>query len=189
MEAIVQDSYGGADVLELREIERPPIGEDDILVRVHAAGCGPDVWHLMTGLPYVVRMGYGLRAPKSPVRGRDVAGRVQAVGENIRGLQPGDEVMGIVEGSFAELAVARADKLVPKPARLTYEQAAAAPISGLTALQAVRDVGEVRPRQRVLVIGAAGGWDADRADREGLRSPGHRGVQHLEGGSCPVDRR
>lgn len=101
--------------------------------------------------------GYALRAPKSPVRGRDVAGRVEAVGASITGLQPGDEVMGIVEGSFAEFAIARADKLVPKPAGLTYEQAAAAPISGLTALQAVRDVGEVRPGQRVLVIGAAGG--------------------------------
>ena len=158
MKAIVQDAYGGADVLEVREIEPPRVGKDDILVRVHAAGCGPDVWHLMTGLPYMVRvMGSGLRAPKLPVRGRDVAGRVEAVGASITGLKPGDEVMGIVEGAFAELALTRADKLVPKPPRLTFEQAAAAPISGLTALQAVRDVRAAQPGQRVLIIGAAGG--------------------------------
>jgi NADPH:quinone reductase-like Zn-dependent oxidoreductase len=157
MKAIVQDRYGSADVLEFRDIDDPVVGDNDMLVRVHAAGCGPDVWHLMTGLPYFVRPTIGLRRPRVGVRGRDVAGRVQAVGANVTGFQPGDEVMGIVEGSFAELAIARPDKLVPKPARLTFEQAAAVPISGLTALQAVRDVGEVRPGQRVLVIGAAGG--------------------------------
>lgn len=157
MKAIVQDRFGSADVLELRDIEDPVVGENDVLVRVHAAGCGPDVWHLMTGLPYFVRLMPGFYKMRAGVRGRDVAGRAQAVGANVAGFRPGDEVMGIVEGSFAELAIGRADKLVPKPARLTFEQAAAAPISGLTALQAVRDVGEVRPGQRVLVIGAAGG--------------------------------
>lgn len=157
MKAIVQDRYGSADVLELRDIEDPVVGEDDVLVRVHAAGCGPDVWHLMTGLPYLSRLGAGFRRPKVGVRGRDFAGTVGAVGSSIEGFRPGDEVMGIAEGSFAELVIAPPGKLAPKPARLTFEQAAAIPISGLTALQAVRDVGKVQPGQSVLVIGAAGG--------------------------------
>ena len=157
MKAIVQDRYGSADVLEFRDIEDPVVGEQDVLVRVHAAGSGPDVWHLMTGLPYFARLFLGLRKPKVPVRGRDVAGTVEAVGSSVEGFQPGDRVMGIVEGSFAELAIARPDKLVPKPARLTFEQAAAVPISGLTALQAIRDEAKVQPVQSVLVIGAAGG--------------------------------
>ena len=157
MKAIVQDEYGLADVLEFRDIDDPLVGTDDVLVRVHAAGCGPDVWHLMTGLPYFVRLMPGFRKLKAGVRGRDVAGTVEAVGASVSGFRPGDEVMGIAEGSFAELAIGRADKLIPKPARLSFEQAAAAPISGLTALQAIRDVGEVQPGQRVLVIGAGGG--------------------------------
>jgi NADPH:quinone reductase-like Zn-dependent oxidoreductase len=157
MKAIVQDGYGSADVLEFREVEDPVVREDEVLVRVHAAGCGPDVWHLMTGLPYFVRLMPGFRKLRAGVRGRDVAGTVEAVGANVTGFRPGDDVMGVVEGSFAELAVGRSDKLVPKPAGLTFEQAAAVPISGLTALQAVRDVGKVQPGQAVLVIGAAGG--------------------------------
>jgi NADPH:quinone reductase-like Zn-dependent oxidoreductase len=157
MKAIMQDRYGSADVLELRDVEDPAVGEGDVLVRVHAAGCGPDVWHLMTGLPYFVRPILGFRRPKVPVRGRDVAGRVEAVGANVSGFRPGEEVLGVVDGSFAELAVARPDKLVRKPARLSFEEAAAVPISGLTALQAIRDRGEVRPGQSVLVIGAGGG--------------------------------
>lgn len=112
---------------------------------------------LMTGLPYFVRLMPGFYKVRAGVRGRDVAGRVRAVGSNVTGFKTGDDVMGIVEGSFAELAVARPEKLVPKPARLTFEEAAAAPISGLTALQAIRDVAKVRPGQSVLVIGAAGG--------------------------------
>jgi len=158
MKAIVQDGYGPADVLRLDEIDVPAVGEKDVLVRVHAAGLDPGVWHLMTGSPYLVRaMGFGLRRPKLRVRGSDLAGRVEAVGAAVTGVAPGDEVMGIGEGSFAEYAVAPPDKLVPKPARLTFEQAAVVPISGLTALHAVRDVGEVRAGQRVMVIGAAGG--------------------------------
>jgi NADPH:quinone reductase-like Zn-dependent oxidoreductase len=157
MKAIVQDRYGSADVLEFRDIEDPVVGDDEVLVRVHAAGSGPDVWHLMTGLPYFVRLMPGFRKLRAGVRGRDVAGTVEAVGASVTGFRPGDEVMGIAEGSFAELALARSDKLVPKPARLSFEEAAAAPISGLTALQAIRDVGKVQPGQRVLVIGAAGG--------------------------------
>jgi NADPH:quinone reductase-like Zn-dependent oxidoreductase len=136
---------------------RIAVGEDEVLVRVRAAGCGPDVWHLMTGLPYFARLMVGLRRPKVSVRGRDVSGTVEAVGSSVTGFQPGDEVMGIVEGSFAELAIARPDKLVPKPARLTFEEGAAVPISGLTALHLIRDEGSVQPGQTVLVIGAAGG--------------------------------
>ena len=158
MKAIAQDTYGSADVLEFRDVEDPVAGENEVLVRVHAAGCGPDVWHLMTGMPYMARPMIGLRRPKLAVRGWDVAGTVEAVGANVTDLRPGDEVMGTSEGgSFAELVIAKPDKLVPKPATLTFEQAAAVPISGTTALRAVRDEGKVQPGQRVLVIGAAGG--------------------------------
>jgi len=158
MKAIVQDTYGSADVLEFRDIEMPVPGDDEVLVRVHAAGVDPGVWHLMTGLPYLVRvMGYGLRKPKVAVRGRDVAGRVESVGKNVTRFQPGDEVFGTCEGSFAEYASAREDKLALKPAKLSFEQAAVVPISGVTALQAVRDKGLVEPGHKVLIIGAGGG--------------------------------
>ena len=158
MKAIVQDRYGSAEALEFRDIEEPKVGGNDVLVRVHAAGAGPDVWHLMTGMPYMARPVIGFRGPKIAVRGWDVAGTVEAVGANVTAFRPGDEVMGTAEeGSFAELAIARPENLVPKPANLTFEQAAAIPISGTTALRAVRDVGKVQPGQNVLVIGAAGG--------------------------------
>jgi NADPH:quinone reductase-like Zn-dependent oxidoreductase len=157
MKAIVQDRYGSADVLELRDIKEPVVAENDVLVQVHAAGAGPDVWHLMTGQPYMARPMIGFRGPKERVRGWDVAGTVEAVGAKVTSFQPGDEVMGVAPGSFAEYAIARADKLVRKPARLSFEQAAALPVSGVTALQAVRDVARVRPGQSVLVVGAAGG--------------------------------
>lgn len=158
MRAIVQDAYGSADVLELEEIDLPAVGDDDVLVRVHAAGVDPGVWHLMTGLPYMVRlMGFGVRRPKSRVPGMDLAGRVEAVGKNVAQFQPGDEVFGTGEGAFAEYAIAHEDKLAPKPANISFEQAAAVPVSAVTALQALRDHGKVKPGQRVLVIGAAGG--------------------------------
>ena len=158
MKAIVQDIYGSPDVLQLKEIDKPVVGDDEVLVRVDAAGVDQGVWHLMAGLPYLVRVaGVGLRAPKNPVRGVDVGARVEAVGENVIQFQPGDEVFGTCRGSFAEYASARADQLAPKPANLTFEQAAAVPVSGCTALQAVRDRGKVRPGQRVLIIGAGGG--------------------------------
>lgn len=157
MKAIVQDRYGSTDVLELKDLEDPRIGDNDVLVRVHAAGCGPDVWHVMTGLPYFARLMVGFRRPKVAVRGGDFAGTVEAVGAAVRDLEPGDEVMGIAEGSFAELARAPREKLARKPARLSFEEAAAVPISGLTALQAIRDVGRLQPGQNVLVLGAAGG--------------------------------
>jgi NADPH:quinone reductase-like Zn-dependent oxidoreductase len=158
MRAIVQDTYGSADVLKFRTIEAPAVGDDDVLVRVHAAGCGPDVWHLMTGMPYMARPVIGFRRPKVAVRGWDVAGTVEEVGANVTALASGDEVMGTAEsGSFAEFAIAQPDKLVAKPPGLTFEQAAAMPISGTTALRALRDEGNVLPRQNVLIIGAAGG--------------------------------
>jgi NADPH:quinone reductase-like Zn-dependent oxidoreductase len=152
MRAVVQDTYGSPEVLEVREIDEPVPEDNQVLVGVRAAGVDPGVWHLMTGRPYLVRiMGYGLRKPKVGIRGQDVAGRVEAVGTNVTGFHPGAEVFGIGDGSFAE------DACAPKPANLTFEQAAAVPISGLTALQALRDRGKVQPGQTVLVIGAAGG--------------------------------
>lgn len=158
MKAIVQYKYGSPDVLELADIELPEIEDDEALVRVHAAGVDRGVWHVMTGLPYPIRLaGYGLRAPKTPVVGMDVAGVVTAVGKDVTRFQPGDEVFGIGKGSYAEYARVREDKLAPKPANLTFEQAAVVPISGSTALQAVRDKGKVRPGQKVLIIGASGG--------------------------------
>ena len=158
MKAIVQDTYGSPDVLQLREIDKPVVGEDEVLVRVQAAGVDQGVWHSVAGLPYLFRIaGIGVRAPKNPVPGLDVAGRVEAVGGNVTLFQPGDEVFGTCRGSFAEYASARVDRLGPKPAKLSFEQAAAVPTSGATALQAVRDKGKVRPGQRVLVIGAGGG--------------------------------
>jgi NADPH:quinone reductase-like Zn-dependent oxidoreductase len=157
MKAMVQDRYGSADVLEFRDLEDPVVGGDDVLLRVRAAGCGPDVWHLMTGKPYFARLMIGLRRPKIASPGWDVAGTIEAVGANVTQFRAGDAVMGTCEGSFAELARARADKLVRKPSTIGFEQAAAVPISGVTALQALRDVGRVQPGQTVLVIGAAGG--------------------------------
>jgi NADPH:quinone reductase-like Zn-dependent oxidoreductase len=158
VKAIVQDVYGSPDVLELREIDQPVVGESDVLVRVHAAGVDPGVWHIMTGLPYLVRMmGIGLRAPKVRVRGMAVAGRVEAVGKTVTRFRPGDHVFGSCDGSFAEYASARQDKLAAKPANLSFEQAAAVPISAVTALQGVRDTGRVQPGQKVLIIGAGGG--------------------------------
>ena len=158
MKAIVQDTYGSADVLELRDIDRPQIADDQVLVRVHAAGVDRGVWHLMAGLPYPIRIaGYGVRAPKNPVPGMDLAGVVEAVGKDVTSFAPGDEVFGIGKGAFAEYAVAPEDKLAPKPANLSFEQAAAIAISGLTALQSLRDVARVQAGQKVLVIGASGG--------------------------------
>ncbi|PSK61791.1 Quinone oxidoreductase 1 [Micromonospora sp. MH33] len=159
MKAIVQDVYGPADLLQLRDIDQPAVGDDEVLVRVRAAGVDPGVWHLMTGRPYLLRaFGFGLRRPTVPVRGRDLAGVVEAVGAAVTDLRPGDEVYGTSEtGSYAEYATARRDRLAHKPATISFEQAAATPVSGTTALQAVRHCGGVQPGQQVMVIGAAGG--------------------------------
>ncbi|WP_346533697.1 NAD(P)-dependent alcohol dehydrogenase [Micromonospora sp. DPT] len=157
MKAIVQDRYGPADVLQLRDIDPPQLGDDDVLVRVRAAGVDPGVWHLMTGLPYAVRLGYGLRRPRHRVPGMDLAGVVEAVGRHVTRFAPGDAVYGTGAGSYAEYALAPQHKLARKPAALTFAEAAAIPVSGQTALTAVRDAATVRPGQRVLVIGAGGG--------------------------------
>jgi NADPH:quinone reductase-like Zn-dependent oxidoreductase len=158
MKAIVQDKYGTADVLELRDVETPKAGDDELLIRVHAAGVDPGVWHLMTGLPYLVRvMGFGLRKPKMRIRGTDVAGSVEAAGKNVSRFKEGDQVYGTCDGSFAEYACARAERLAPKPSNLSFEQAAAVPVSGMTALNGLRDAGKVQPEQKALIIGAAGG--------------------------------
>lgn len=159
MKAIAQVEYGPADrVLGLSEIDKPTIGDGEVLVRVRAAGLDRSVWHLTTGLPYPVRLaGYGLRAPKNNVPGSDVAGRVEAVGKDVTSLKPGDEVFGVGNGSFAEYVSCRQGALAPKPENLTFEQAAAVPVSALTALQALRDHGRVEPGQKVLIIGASGG--------------------------------
>jgi NADPH:quinone reductase-like Zn-dependent oxidoreductase len=158
MKAVVQDVYGSADELELRDVTRPEPTKGEVLIRVRAAGVDQGVWHLMTGLPFLIRLfGYGLRKPKVPVRGREVAGIVEAVGAGVSRFRAGDEVYGTCEGSFAEYVCAKEDKVAPKPANLTFEEAAAAPISGVTALQAVRDAGEITVGQKVLIIGAGGG--------------------------------
>ncbi|WP_446218633.1 NAD(P)-dependent alcohol dehydrogenase [Micromonospora sp. IBHARD004] len=157
MKAIVQDRYGPADVLRLADVDPPTAGPGQVLVRVRAAGVDPGVWHLMTGLPYALRLGFGLRRPRNRIRGLDLAGLVTAVGPGVTGFTPGDAVYGTGAGSFAEYALAPADRLAQKPANLTYAEAAAVPVSGQTALTAVRDAARVRPGQRVLVIGAGGG--------------------------------
>jgi NADPH:quinone reductase-like Zn-dependent oxidoreductase len=157
MKAIVQDTYGSADVLALEDIDPPDVAGGDVLVHVHAASVFIGDWHVMTGLPYLIRMSSGLRGPKVRVRGQDVAGRVEEVGRDVTRFRPGDDVFGTCDGSFAEFATARQDKLAPKPANLTFEQAATVPITGCTALQGLRDAGKVLAGQTVLIIGAAGG--------------------------------
>jgi NADPH:quinone reductase-like Zn-dependent oxidoreductase len=157
MQAIVQNTYGSADVLRLARISVPDIAASEVLLRVHSAGVDRGAWHLMTGKPYLLRLAFGIHKPKNPVRGREVAGTVVAVGSAVSRFAPGDEVYGIGRGTFAEYAAAREDKLARKPANATFEQAAAAPVSALTALQALTDVGRVKHGDKVLVIGASGG--------------------------------
>ena len=158
MKAIVRDRYGSADVLDLRDVEVPQVGDDEVLVRVRAAGLDRGAWHIMAGLPYLIRIaGYGVRSPKAAGLGSELAGVVEAVGANVTELEPGEAVFGTCSASFAEYASARPDKLARIPANLTFEQAAAVSISAVTALQALRDRGRVQSGQRVLIIGASGG--------------------------------
>ena len=158
MNAVVQDHYGGPDRLRNEHIDRPEPADGEILVRVQAAGLDRGTWHLMTGRPYLMRIaGLGFRGPKVRVPGRDLAGTVAAVGPGVTGFAVGDEVYGVGRGSFAQYAVARADKLAHKPDSLSFAQAAVVPISAATALQALTDHGRLRPGQRVLIIGASGG--------------------------------
>jgi NADPH:quinone reductase-like Zn-dependent oxidoreductase len=158
MKAIVQRAYGSADVLEFVDIDKPILGDDDVLIRVHAAGLHVGDRHVMTGRPYLLRLiGFGILAPKVLVRGMDVAGTVEAVGKNVTEFRQGDEVFGTCEGAFAEYARGPARNFAPKPRNLTFEQAAAVPTSGFAALQALRNRGEIQSAQEVLIVGATGG--------------------------------
>jgi NADPH:quinone reductase-like Zn-dependent oxidoreductase len=160
MRAIVQEKYGTSEVLELRDIDKPAIAANEVLVRVRAAGVNPADWAIVAGLPYIARPIYGIGKPKNPVRGTDLAGEVEAVGASVTRFRPGDEVFGWsghLGGAFAEYASVSEDALVTKPAKLTFEQAAALPMAGTVALLAVRDHGKVQAGQRVLVNGASGG--------------------------------
>jgi NADPH:quinone reductase-like Zn-dependent oxidoreductase len=156
MKAVIQSGYGGPEILELQDVERPQVGDGEVLVRVHAASIHVGDWIMMTGKPYVMRMATGLRKPKNPIPGTDIAGTVEAVGTGVERLAVGDEVFGWSAGAFAEYAVASQDQLVRKPANLTFEQASAVGVSATTALQLLRDH-DIRPGQKVLVNGASGG--------------------------------
>ncbi|MFJ8533748.1 NAD(P)-dependent alcohol dehydrogenase [Streptomyces sp. NPDC093591] len=157
MKAVVQDRYGSADTLEFREFDTPVPAADEVLVRVHAASVNAYDWHLMHGDPKIARLAFGLSRPRARIRGRDFAGRVEAVGSGVVGLEPGDEVFGEADGAFAEFVCAKDSMVGPKPADLTFEQAAAIPLAGNTALIGLRDVGRVQRGQTVLVNGASGG--------------------------------
>ena len=160
MTAIVHDAYGTVpeNILRLVEVDKPTIADEHVLVRVHAASVDRGTWHIMAGLPYPIRVaGFGLRKPKYLNPGRSLAGTIEAVGSEVAGFEPGDAVFGICDGSFTEYVGIRTDKLAPKPSNLSFEEAAAVPISGITALQAVRDHGGVEDGQNVLIVGASGG--------------------------------
>ena len=156
MTAIIQDRYGSADVLRLGEIERPRPRADEVIVRVHAAGVDFGVWHLMAGLPYAVRLVSGLRRPRNPVRGLELAGVVEEVGAKVTAFAPGDEVFGVGEGSFAEYARAAQSKLAHKPSNLGFAEAAVVPVSATTALVGLR-AAKLEAGQKVLITGAGGG--------------------------------
>ena len=158
MKALTYDEYGSPDVLEVREIDRPIVTDDGVLVRIHAASVNPVDWHTMTGTPYLVRLEAGLRRPKSEALGVDFAGTVEEVGSDVKQFQPGDEVFGARNGSFAEYVCVREERaVVHKPAGVTFEQAAAVPVAAISALQGLRDKGQIQPGQRVLINGASGG--------------------------------
>ncbi len=190
MRAITQTAYGTADVLRPAEIARPAIEADEVLVEVRAAGLDRGTWHLMAGKPYAARLAIGLRAPKNLVPGLDASGVVVAIGSAVTRFQPGDEVFGISKGSFAEFAAARESKLARKPSNLTFEQAAAVPVSGMTALRGLTDVGQLQPGQKVLIIGASGGVGSYAVQiAKALRRRGHRRLQHEQGRPGRVARR
>jgi NADPH:quinone reductase-like Zn-dependent oxidoreductase len=157
MKAIVQQRYGGVDQLELRDVPTPIPGRGEVVVGVRAAAIDRGTAHMMTGLPLVARLALGLRGPRQQTPGLDLAGVIEQVGPDVSGFAPGDEVAGVGRGSLAELAVARVERLAHKPRSLTFEEAAAVPVSGVTALQGLRDVGHLEPGQKVLVVGASGG--------------------------------
>lgn len=184
MRAIAQHAYGSSEQLKLAILPRPKIRPNQVLIEVVAAGLDRGVWHLMTGLPYLIRvMGFGFRRPKNPVPGLDVAGRVVEVGDDVTRFQPGDEVFGIANGSYAEYVAADAHKLAHKPTNLTFEEAAVAAVSGITALQAVSKMGRVREGQNVLILGASGGvgtYAVQLAKAYGARVTGVASTSKLE---------
>src|SRR3954471_15506539 len=157
MKAIAQDKYGSPNVLQLKDIDKPGLNGDEVLIRAHAAAVNIGDWHLLRGVPYVMRIVVGLRKPKREIPGTDVAGRVEAVGGDVKQFRPGDEVFGWCKGAFAEYACAPENNFLPKPANLTFEQAAAVGDSAFTALDAVRDQRKVQPGHEVLINGASGG--------------------------------
>jgi NADPH:quinone reductase-like Zn-dependent oxidoreductase len=157
MKAIVYHEYGSPDVLKCEETDKPTIGDDEVLIRVRAASVNPLDWHLMRGEPYIIRAMSGLRKPKPTRPGVDLAGQVEAAGRNVTQFQPGDEVFGASTGAFAEYVCVGENKLVLKPANLTFQQAAAVPVAAISALQGLRDKGRIQPGQKVLINGAAGG--------------------------------
>jgi len=158
LKAIFHDRFGlPSEVLSLRDIDKPIVGDDEVLIKVHAASTNPYDWHFVTGTPFITRLGAGTRKPKFNVPGVDLAGTIEAVGSDVRWLMPGDEVFGRAQGAFAEYASTQAGKLVGKPANITFEEAAAARMAAMTALQAVRDKGKVNAGQKVLINGASGG--------------------------------
>jgi NADPH:quinone reductase-like Zn-dependent oxidoreductase len=157
MQAVTRDAYGGPEAVRLEQVERPEPADNEVLLEVRAAGLDRGVWHVMAGLPYLGRLAFGLRRPKNPVLGLDVAGTVARVGSSVTRYAVGDEVYGFGSGTFAEYAVAREDKLARKPVNVSFEQASVVPVSAATALQALTEVGHVEAGQQVLVIGASGG--------------------------------
>ena len=185
MQAVICRHYGSPElVLRCEDVATPTPGDDEVLIKVRAAAVNPLDSHLMKGKPYAARLVFGLTGPTVTCPGRDVAGQVEAVGRNVRQFQPGDEVFGGCRGAFAEYACASEAELAPKPAGITFEQAAAVPIAGITALQCLRDKGRLQPGQRVLVNGAAGGVGHVRgADRQGDRGARDRRLQHEERGT------
>ena len=192
MKAVVQDRYGGPEVLEFRDIDQPVPKDTEVLVKVQAAGVHRGDWHVMTGLPYMIRLvvpALGPRRPKVPVLGMDLAGRVEAVGKDVTRFQAGDEVFGWTDGAFAEYAIAPDDHLAAKPAAVSFEEAAVVPISGFAALQAVRDVGEVQVGPAGPGPGGGRGGGVVRGPgRQGVGCPGHRGGQHQPAGAGRLDR-
>jgi NADPH:quinone reductase-like Zn-dependent oxidoreductase len=196
MKALTQDRYGSADVLQVRDIERPSAGDGQVLVRVIAAGMDRGAWHFMTGEPYLMRLlGFGFRAPKVAVPGTSFAGVVEAIGHGVTGYQPGDEVYGATRGTFAEYAVAPTGKIAPKPPQISFEQASVLPYPTFVALQALRDRGHVQPGQRVLVVGASGAVGtvavqlavAFGADVTGVCSSGHTDLVRSLGAKDVID--
>jgi NADPH:quinone reductase-like Zn-dependent oxidoreductase len=183
MKAILFTKYGSPDVLQLTEVETPTPKDNQVLVKVHAASANPLDWHRMRGAPFLARLGEGLVKPKNPKLGADIAGRVEAVGSNVTEFQPGDEVFGVCTGGFAEYVCAAEARLALKPANLSFEAAAAVPVAAFTALQGLRDKGQIQAGQKVLINGASGGvgtFAVQLAKSFGAAVTGVCGTRHLD---------